>query len=967
MTPSVLAGKRKFLEIQSLRYCVVLFSVLFLSTVTFLKDILAADPFAAADITVSETVMATGVEAIGANLTTITGGTNFAVNNHIWNSGFEPFVLRKFVRINRVGGDWFEWDQEGGPGYWNLAWTGLLNGATIRFYRIVDENGQPLSYSSGTDMSQISGADHVVFLGESTIPLPGVDLPYGGYIANDERDGTTSDDMQRVYITDNDLELRFGDYAYIKLKSTSMEPETSPPDLREYFKGLKGFFSATSGEWEPELVSHPQPLPAEFSEPGETCLKVTLSEEGTARLGQFIYHHYDEEEGQWYSQLHPGTSYRVSVWLRQEGLADNGYARFVFNQAYSSLSQCDYWEVTGDWQQFTYDFVAPEYPTSGYHIAPSLEFTGPGTVWLDNFVLYQNDAQHENRPFTPHQISLGEMLDSVPENGKKPAMRFYGTIFHASSIEAMFTNYGNAGYRVAWNAGVSGAPDTTIAQALYWAYKTGDSPETRMVPYLTCNEEYTEDEWKALAEFLGVPYDPSTDTPQSKPYAYLRYKYRNNNGTPWTDEFREILVEYGNETWHNGAGGYGWHGWGRPGYVHRGGVEYGLFARYMFDEQVMQMDFWDQYSLGDKIKFVLGGNYDADTDSYVEAAVQQGGSISYAGHANYVGPKWETNDPGTSTFDDHGVQMTLIGLHGSMKTLIENVADMRDQLNTEAGTEYRVIAYEGGPSGYWTNDEDPEIDELYGKSVAMGLAALDAWLYSSLHGYVYQEYLGFAAGKWWSSHTPPEAGGYRAHPGWLAMKMRNRYAPGSTMLETTHDSQPTLDSDGEDIPLISSYALKDGNTYSVFILSRKLDGTHDGVAFGDGYMPVTIHLPFSQVSSITRYRLEAPDGSPVDPRLNNRSDLQVVIGSRTVDPALFSADFVIDETTGGEAEGVPPGSINLFVFELAEPDTSDAVSALRVSAGLEAGLQGCTISDINQDGRIGVEEAVHILRCLGTD
>jgi len=959
-----IAAVSRILGICAAVYCV--FIQLGMGLVT---GALAAEPHAPADIRVTEMVAATDVEPIGANLTTITGGTNFAINNYIWNSGFEPFVIRKFIRIDRAGDNWFEWDQEGGPGYWNLAWTGLFNGADIRFYRIVDVDGQPLDYNNGTDMNRIDGADHVIFLGESSIPMPGGSLPDGGFIANDDRDGDTGNDMERVYLTDNGLGLRFGDYAYIKLKSTRIGSETSPPDLRQSFRGLKGYFGATSGTWEPELVPHPLPLPAEFSEPGETCLKVTFPETGTVRLGQYIFHPYDEGEGQWYSQLHPGTHYRVSVWLRQQGLADSGHVRFVFTQAYSSLSQSDSWKVTGDWQQFTYDFIAPDYPISGYHIAPSLEFTGPGTVWMDNFVLYENDAKHEYRPFTPQQNSIDEMLATVPATGHKPAMRFYGTIFHASTIEAMFTNYGNAGYNVSWNAGVGNAPATTIAQALYWAYKTGDSPENRMVPYLTCNEEYTEDEWKALIEYLGVPYDPAVDSPQTKPYAYLRYKYRNNNGTPWTEEFREILVEYGNETWHNGAGGYGWHGWGRPGYVHHGGVEYGLFARYMFNEQVMQTEAWNHNSLGDKIKFVLGGNYSAATSSYVEAAVQQGASIAYAGHANYVGPKWETNDPGTATFTDHGVQMTLLGLHTRMKSLIENVATIRDQLNTDAGTQYKVIAYEGGPSGYWTNQDNPEIDELYGKSEAMGLAALDAWLYSSLHGYAYQEYLGFAAGKWWSSHTPPEAGGFRPHPGWLAMKMRNRYAPGSVMLQTIHNSQPTLASDGEDIPLISSYAIKGEHSYSLFVLSRKLDGSHDGVDFGDGYTPVTLHLPFSSVTAITRYRLESPDGSPVDPRLNNRSDLQVVIGSQEIDPANFLEDFVIDATTGGEEGGLPPGSINLFVFETAENSASalaKVLTALRVCAGLPVDPAAAAIIDINQDNRIGIEEAVYLLRELAT-
>lgn len=61
--------------------------------------------------------------------------------------------------------------------------------------------------------------------------------------------------------------------------------------------------------------------------------------------------------------------------------------------------------------------------------------------------------------------------------------------------------------------------------------------------------------------------------------------------------------------------------------------------------------------------------------------------------------------------------------------MFEDVATTRETLNNSMGTSYKVVAYEGGPSGYWTNNDNPEIDELYGKSAAMGVAALDAWLY----------------------------------------------------------------------------------------------------------------------------------------------------------------------------------------------------------------------------------------------
>ena len=240
-------------------------------------------------------------------------------------------------------------------------------------------------------------------------------------------------------------------------------------------------------------------------------------------------------------------------------------------------------------------------------------------------------------------------------------MRFYDAICHPSSIEAMFTNYGNSQWTVAWNARVDQAPTATIAQALYWAYRSGIDPQTRVVPFLTCNEEYTEQEWMALAEFLGVPYDPQQDTPERKPYAYLRYRFRGNDGRPWTEEFREIVVEYGNESWHNGAGGYGWHGWGAPGAVHSGGLEYGLFARYMLGEQVMQMPAWKRHDLGKTIKFAL--NESTRQTSPLPRLRRDRCSSGRRRPTSGMRTRWAQmgdGDQGSKTFNDHGMQETMV-------------------------------------------------------------------------------------------------------------------------------------------------------------------------------------------------------------------------------------------------------------------------------------------------------------------
>ncbi|MBI2569392.1 MAG: hypothetical protein HYV63_20450 [Candidatus Schekmanbacteria bacterium] len=906
----------------------------------------SADPFAAADISVSAEVVAADVEPIGANLTTIAGGTNLAINNLLDGGGFEPTVWRRFIRIDRAEDGWIEWDSLGGVGFWGLTWTGFGNGATIRFYRIVDSAGEPLPYAQG--LNDIAGADHVIFLGETTVPMPSSQLPDGGWIADTEQ--------QRVHLSDAGLDLRFGDYAYIVRKTDFMPQDTSAPDFRQYWGGDRSVFSRISGTYTARVVPHPGSLPDDFQEPGETCLAITLPEAGTVVLGQYTYYAIDDGEGQFYSQLHPGAPYRVEAWMRQEGLADGGRARFQFNGAYDSASQQEPWLVTADWRRFTYDFVGPEYPPQGQsHIAHALSMTGPGTLWIDNFAIYRNDEQHGFAPYGPHEVAFDELMRSFPAQGRKPAVRFYPVSYSFTPdalAESMFGNYPNGTYVANWFTAVTGGPPLTYAQALSWALRTGSTPDERVVPYLAIPEEYTESEWRALVEFLGVPYDAEIDSPQSKPHAFRRYQFRGGDGTPWTDEFREILLEYGNETWHNGAGGYGWDGFGPPGWVHFGGAEYGLFARFMIEDNAMAVPAWNALDLGRKIKFVLGGNYMADpteVTSYGEQAVQRATSISYVGHANYVGPRWETGDTGFATFNDHGVQETLIAMETNMKGIIDDAVAARATLNATAGTDYRVMAYEGGPSGYWQNQENPEIDELYGKSLAMGVAALDAWLYSSLRGYGHQCYLGFSSGSWWTSHTMPEAGGFRPHPGWLALRLRNRHARGSEMTRVSFASAPSYDRGGAEIPLITAYALRDATSYSVFVLSRKLDGEHDGVDFGDGYTPVTLRLPFAAPARVTVHKLAQPDGRAADPRSNNRAALNVDIVSQDLPVSAFSPVFVLDETRGADARGIPPGTAYLYVFAL---EGVTAVPVLSLRALLAAAVAaGAGLRAVRKDSR----------------
>lgn len=885
----------------------------------------AANPDAPAVFTVTQTIVRDDVEPVGVNLTKLTGGTNLATNNFIYGGGMEPAEKRFLVRIEDFGPGWMSWEESlGGVHMYEQNATGFGDGAVVRLYRIVDETGQPLSYNNGTSLNDNTGADHVIFLGETNVPD-------GGWVA----EGTEPGAINRVMLADTSLSPAYGDHAIITVKKYKLDEAEVHPRLHQWFQANNGILRHQGGttNYDSELVQHPGTIPPDFADPGETCLQVTVNDPAELRIGQYLFHAHDDGEGRWYSQLEPGAPYRAEVWLRQQGLPESA-VRFQSPGPYAGISQSTPWQVTGQWQRFTYDFTGPAYPPVGtFHAGFGLAIEGPGTVWIDNFVVYRNDAEHEFRPYTPHTVAFNEMMSAMPEEGPKPALRFFTeTYYDHAAMDRLLSNQPSSRLDFIYNV-QGGSQLMTIPIAMEWCLKTGADAHSRAVPYITLSEEYTELEWTMLAEYLGVPYDPATDSPLEKPWAHRRYQHR-GHGTPWTDEFREIIIEFGNETWHAGVFA-GWDGFGRFGWVHHGGTEYGLFAEYYFAQHVMSQPWWDQHDLGQKIRFALNGNYDADPqNAYGELAAQAAPTAtSYLGHANYVGPTWETGDTPFDVFDDHGMQETLCGAYLGMYPLIAAVSEARDQLAQQGVVAYRPIAYEGGPSGYYLpgngTDDQVAISQLFGKSAGMAVASLDVWLYASLNGYGHQCFYAYGCGSNWTSHTMPRAGGFRRHPSWLALMMRNRFAPGKIMLDVTAEQVPTYERSGEDVPLTTAYALRDDDAWSVFVLSRKLDGNHDGVDFGDGSTPVTINLPFANCTALTRYTLTTPAGNPIDPRANNLDTENVVIDELSLDPSLIEGgQLVIDELSGGVSGGMPPGSIYLYRFDTGvEPKPVPAASA----------------------------------------
>ena len=202
-----------------------------------------------------------------------------------------------------------------------------------------------------------------------------------------------------------------------------------------------------------------------------------------------------------------------------------------------------------------------------------------------------------------------------------------------------------------------------------------------------------------------------------------------------------------------------------------------------------QSPYWKPQGLDRKLRFCLGAGYNGSVEQdgrvrgYGEEAMQTCPYATCLGHANYVGPKWETGDAGTRPIRRPRRAGHPAGLPCRPGREPDQDGQAREAL-AKSHHAYDIVAYEGGPSGYALPGRDsPEqkaINEKYGKSLAMAVASLDAWMRSYQYGWTYQNFLGYGQGLYWNSHTPLWDG-FRPSPGWQALALRNRVAAGDLM------------------------------------------------------------------------------------------------------------------------------------------------------------------------------------------
>ena len=138
----------------------------------------------------------------------------------------------------------------------------------------------------------------------------------------------------RVYVTKETPALEKFDYVVLERKFDPFAmkyvnsrvrnvPVGNPLDLPHwYWHGDESKLSFA-------LVPHPQPVPVEMVDPGETCMEVKAPAGEQTIMQTVMIGTAHGNESLWYGLLEPGKKYRLAVWLRQEGLGNNG-GREVF-------------------------------------------------------------------------------------------------------------------------------------------------------------------------------------------------------------------------------------------------------------------------------------------------------------------------------------------------------------------------------------------------------------------------------------------------------------------------------------------------------------------------------------------------------------------------------------------------------------------------------------------------------------
>ena len=635
--------------------------------------------------------------------------------------------------------------------------------------------------------------------------------------------------------------------------------------------------------------------------PGEYYFEITLEPGETQLIGQHGIPDISTTTQEYYPVPKDGAEYIMEVWMKAD---QPGRAPVVFtwdgDDDVGGFIGKNPIQVSDQWEKYTVRFTGKS-SDRGHHAYLVLKTQGPGTYAFDNFRVYNSEAEYLD--YLPYQY------ENLKQSGMS-AYRTHGPIKTQTQTYSMRQYLGEAGQA----EGV--ATGNTLPQALRMMQKA------EIDPWLQIEYHMSPEEWLGFMEYMAAPYDPAKDSPANKPWAALRFAQ--GRTTPWIEEFSQIYFELSNETW-NGL----FRPWtfddmtdGETGTRYNRGEAYAKFHDYVAD--ILRSSPYWKPEYEETFVHVLGGwatslTRDSLTSGYTQEIANFSESAEFITIAAYNGGWDEGEGPpqeNAASYFNVLNQVTQAAI-----PRIKRLAEITQIASDRLGREVKFGTYEAGP-GYAMNglnnarvtQEQRESQENVMKSKLAGVATLDSFLARAYYGSDIDNFFTFAEGDYWKSHAKKHRGG-QPHASFLPLVMFNRLATGN-MLKTETISVSSVDTAGakrreavDDGPLATVYALNDGDRVALICINRQVPNYP--VPGQDGYTPFGVMLPFTQAEKITLYRMT---GAPTD---HNIYQENVKMEQKNISPETImeGGRFAISPATGGDAKGMPPSEMFLYLFE----------------------------------------------------
>ncbi len=639
-----------------------------------------------------------------------------------------------------------------------------------------------------------------------------------------------------------------------------------------------------------QLVKHAPGTPVEES--GVSYLQVAL-EAGKQLPIKTINHRHTGQT--WYAVLEPGKPYGVEVWLKYDGPAA-GKATFGLTNIYEDEIEPIVFKPGGEWAKYEDTFTVDRLATEGWASGMNLELEGPGTYSVDNFRVYRADTA---------------FLDCTPswyDRLKRSGMRYLRThsLIKSGSWTYSMDQLTNTGGLISRSRGVK----STLPQLLSIMRKGG------VAPWLQIEYHTSPDEWLDFVEYMAAPYDPARDSPRTKPYAAKRHAQGQTR--PWVDEFDSIIFELSNETWNRMFTPWIWPTMidQATGKTYRGsasswGEVYGIFQENVIGI-LRSSPYWTP-ELEEKFVFHIGG---FTQWTYGYNAAKHAPSTELITHAAYNGG-WDEGE-GPPQPNPPSYFNVLSQVYQRAIRVAEINQERMAEFNAGRKVQARLGTYEAGP-GYAMHGlnnarvtpEQARDQEEVMKSMTAGTATLDSFLARAEHGYAVDGFFTFGEGHRWRSHAKWYRGG-QAYPSWRLLEVFNNHGTGD-MLKVATESVPTVDVPAferrkafKNAPLAAAYATRNEDRFTLFVLSRKIPNYPK--KGDDGFIPVTVDLPFASARTITLHRMTG------DHTAHNFDSKEVEVETVEIPAAAFRQSFEVNAATGADDRGLPPASSFIYVF-----------------------------------------------------